>query len=83
MNEWTVVTVITGLVGLFAALMKPLMKLNSTLTRLDESVTALKTEIETYINRHGESHRRLWTKINEQSEDINQLKLSVHLRDSK
>ena len=41
MSEWTVVTVITVLVGLMVSVIKPVLKLNASLTRLNESVDSL------------------------------------------
>jgi predicted RNase H-like nuclease (RuvC/YqgF family) len=77
MDEWTVVTVLAGLMGLFAMAVKPLIKLNNTITRLDASVSALKLEIETYRTRHDETHNRLWKRLDEQGEAISSLKLKL------
>ncbi len=43
--EWTVVTVIVVLVGLIASVAKPLLSLNATITRLNESVNSLEKNI--------------------------------------
>ena len=45
MTEWTVVTVIAVLAGLLGAIIKPIIRLNTTLTKLTESVNALEKNI--------------------------------------
>ena len=44
--EWTVVTVLIALVGLGAAVMKPMISLNSTIVKLTGAVEALQKNIE-------------------------------------
>ena len=41
MNEWTVVTVMIAVVGLFVTVAKPIIGLNSNITRLSENVERL------------------------------------------
>ena len=60
MPEWTVVTVIVTLVGLFAAIIKPLINLNTTLTTLITELKALRNDFKEHKDRNSESHARLW-----------------------
>lgn len=57
--EWTVVTVLVVLVGLIAAVVKPLLTLNTTITRLSAGVDALEKNIGTLTERYDESSTRL------------------------
>lgn len=66
MNEWTVVTVIAVLSGLAISFVKPLISLNSTLTRLTEAVKVLEKELADISGRNSEAHARLWKKEQEQ-----------------
>ena len=73
MSEWTVVTVITVLVGLMVSVIKPVLKLNASLTRLNESVDSLEKNIAGLNNRNSESHDKLWKRSDEHN-----LRLSQH-----
>lgn len=65
MSEWTVVTVIATLVGLCAAVIRPLISLNSTITRLTEIVKELESNISGLTDKNSQSHGRLWSKVGE------------------
>jgi hypothetical protein len=65
MDEWTVVTVIVVLTGLVVSLVKPLIHLNGTLTRLTEAVKVLERELAAFSGRNSEAHLRLWKKSEE------------------
>lgn len=73
MNEWSVVTVIVAIVGLFATVSAPIISLNKNIAtlnaemkrsnaRLDKHDLAFK---EQQANAH-ESHQKLWDKNKEQ-----------------
>ncbi len=75
--EWTVVTVIVALVGLFLTVGKPILKLNSTLTVLTTRIDAVENDNkkqsedlkEQKIHAH-ESHKRLWDHNGKQDEQL-------------
>ncbi|HBR09253.1 MAG TPA: hypothetical protein DD735_10240 [Clostridiales bacterium] len=69
--EWTVVTVIVVLAGLIASVVKPVLSLNSTITRLTESVNFLEKNIAGLIEKNDESHNRLWEKDSMLDERMN------------
>ena len=60
MNEWAVVGVITVLFGLIAAVVTPLLKLNTSITQLTCAVSVLQKNIEGLTTRNSESHTKLW-----------------------
>ena len=70
MSEWTIVTVIATLVGLLAAVVRPLMDLNATITRLTEVVNTLEKNISGLSAKNSEAHGRLWEKVEEQDETL-------------
>ena len=57
--EWTVVTVLVVLVGLIAAVVKPLLTLYTTITRLSAGVDALEKNLKAQNERYEESSTRL------------------------
>lgn len=66
MEEWTVVTVIVVLTGLIISFVKPLITLNSTLTRLTDAVAVLEKEVANLATKNGDAHTRIWEKEREQ-----------------
>ena len=70
MSEWTIVTVIATLVGLLVTVVRPLMDLNATITRLTEVVNALEKNISGLSAKNSEAHGRLWEKVEEQDETL-------------
>ena len=70
MNEWGVVLVIISLVGLGAAVVKPMLSLNTTMVKLTASVDNLnkdivdiKKDMGEFINGNHNSHVRIHTRI--------------------
>jgi uncharacterized protein (DUF2141 family) len=82
--EWTVVTVIIALIGLVTAIITPLIKLNTTITKLTvivdgiekrySGISTLNSEAHCDINRRIEEHG---IKISEHDTDIAVLKEKV------
>lgn len=73
MNEWTVVSVIIALVGLFFTVGKPIVTLNNTITLLRADIQQCSKEIEEQKKELQEqrkdakdSHRRIWEHNDEQ-----------------
>ena len=70
MNEWTVVTVIVTLAGLLAVLIKPLISLNGTITRLTEVVRRLEESMAELADKNSRSHDKLWERVEEHEDTI-------------
>lgn len=70
MNEWTVVTVMIAVVGLFVTVAKPIIGLNSNITRLSENVERLEMRLTEFSTHNSDSHRRLWERGDEQAQRI-------------
>ena len=71
MTEWAVVGVIITLLGLVAAVVKPLITLNTTLTKLTDSVATLDKNITALTTDNTASHARIWGELNAHDETIN------------
>lgn len=57
--EWTVVTVIIALVGLFMTVGKPVITLNSSITRLQDAINELREDIKVLTNRTDSQEEKL------------------------
>lgn len=70
MDEWSVVLVLSGVVGLFCTVGIPIIRFNATVVKLStqlEHITAHQVQAET---ENTNSHRRIWTHNDEQDEMI-------------
>ena len=70
MTEWGVVTVIVVLVGLLAAIIKPIVSLTKSITALDSSVGTLKESIDKNAKSNETDHTELWNKETEQDKQL-------------
>lgn len=75
--EWTVVTVIVALVGLFAAVATPMLKLNATIAKLIAKMEAFQNGLEEFkgrytaqLNEFKETHDDLYGKVNDHEHRI-------------
>lgn len=66
MTEWGVVGVIIALVGLGAAIIKPVLSLNTSITRLNLTLEQLQRDVGTMTTKNSKSHERIWDKLEEQ-----------------
>ena len=66
MSEWTVFLVLTAIAGLGVTIITPILKLNTTITKLTTVVDIIKDNLRELTSDNSESHKRLWEKNNEQ-----------------
>lgn len=89
MNEWSVVTVLIAIVGLFATVSAPIISLNKNIAtlnaemkrsnaRLDKHDLAFK---EQQASAH-ESHQKLWEKNNEQDKVLGDHETRIRVLES-
>lgn len=71
MTEWGVVGVIVALVGLITGIAAPLIKLNTSITRLNTVLDNVEQRIEKDAKKNDQSHDRLWRKNEEQDATLN------------
>ena len=65
MTEWGVVGVIIALVGFAASVVAPIIKLNTSITRLTVTLETVARELNDQKESNHESHKRLWEKNEE------------------
>lgn len=68
--EWTTVTVLIALVGLGAAVIKPIVSLTQTITKLTVVVENLGSDLENQRAHSRASHQRIWEHSGEQDRRI-------------
>ena len=76
--EWTTVTVIIALVGLGAAVIKPIVSLTQSITRLTVVVERLERELDEQSEHSRESHKRLWDHNEEQDNRLDDHERRIH-----
>lgn len=84
MNEWTVVTVIVGLVGLIATVATPMIKLNGTIAALSSQVKLLLDNLDEFKTRYkeqlrdlNETDQKLFNRINDHETRLSKLETKV------
>lgn len=70
MTEWGVVAVIVVLAGLFSTLLAPMLRLNSSITKLTVTMESTAKSLEELSKTNTEDHRRIWKKEEEQDKVI-------------
>lgn len=69
MNEWGVVCVIVTLVGLAAAIIKPIVQLNTNIVKLTDAVEGLKNAHTKMEADNEEEHKELHERINHRKKE--------------
>lgn len=83
MMEWTVVTVLIALAGLGAAVMRPMISLNSTIVKLTGAVDALQKNIEELTSRNSKSHDRIFGALDDHGEILQDHEKRITLMERK
>lgn len=68
--EWKVVGVIAVLLGIFASIMTPVIKLNKNLTELNVNLSALKEAQEDFRDRNTDEHKEFKRKDADQDKAL-------------
>ena len=71
MTEWGVVLVIVTLLGFVSGIVTPLIKLNTAIVKLIDSVDALDKSLGDLIESNTRTHKRIWDKLDEHDDKIN------------
>lgn len=83
MSEWTVVTVIIAIVGLFFTVGKPIINLNTNITILNENVKQQNARLDKFEQNSGKEHAELWEHEDEQDKTLQEHALRLHDLDGK
>lgn len=71
MTEWGVVLVIVTLLGFASGIITPLIKLNTAIVKLIDSVNTLDKSLGDLIESNTRTHKRLWDKLDEHDDTLN------------
>jgi predicted PurR-regulated permease PerM len=63
MTEWAVLGVIITLFAFVAAVVSPIIKLNTTITKLTTLVDMFQNELTKFANKNEKSHDRIWEEL--------------------
>ncbi len=69
--EWQVVGVLIALLGLLTAVVTPVVRLNSSITKLNTTMEHITKEVDGLKTDNHDSHKRLWDKNEEQDKALN------------
>lgn len=72
MTEWEVYLVIVSLVGFAIAVGTPIIKLNTSITRLIDRLNNLDENMDELTVRNSKSHERIWKHNEEQDKLLNE-----------
>ena len=72
MTEWEVYLVIVSLVGFAIAVGTPIIKLNTSITRLIDRLNNLDENMDELTVRNSKSHERIWKHNEEQDKQLNE-----------
>ena len=68
--EWSVISVIVVLVGLFVSIGAPIIKLIASITKLTSSVEYLQESMQDLTKRNSDTHGRIFTQLDEHDRTI-------------
>lgn len=83
MSEWTVVTVIVALVGLFFTVGKPIINLNTNITILNENVRQQNERLNKFEEESSKEHDDIWKHEDEQDKALQDHAMRLHDLDGK
>lgn len=81
--EWTIVTVIIAIVGLLATVVKPVISLTQSITRLTTVVEQIDERLADQKEHSREAHQKLWAKNEEQDKRMDSHERRLHELDGK
>lgn len=81
--EWTVVTVIIAIVGLFFTVGKPILTLNTNITILNEGIKNLSKRQDRFEQASDKEHEDIWEHEDEQDKRLTAHEMRLHDLDGK
>lgn len=78
MTEWDVVLVIGGILSILAVIIPPIIKLNTTITKLNTIVEQVSLDFRATKEKNTDTHKRLWDKNEEQDNRIENHEIRIN-----
>lgn len=79
MDNWSVFLVIAALVAFLATVVPPIVKLNSSITKLTDCFDSLTKQLAKIEKKNDESHDKMWAEINDHDDTINNHETRIQL----
>ena len=83
MNEWSIVSVLVVIIGLFCTVGAPIIKLNTNITRLNASLEATQRDQAKLEQDNHDAHKRMWDHNDEQDKMLEEHRIRLHDLDGK
>ena len=71
--------VLCSIITIFLSIVRPLLKLNTTLTELIGSIKDLKEDFTSYTTKNAKSHEKLWEHEKEQDDTLQNHEIRITL----
>lgn len=79
MNEWQVVGVLITLGGLIAGIGAPVLKLNSTISRVIAKLEGFEDALTEFKKSVGKNDEKIWSKLDEHAEKISDIQTDIEI----
>lgn len=83
MTQWEVFGVIVALVGFAISIGTPVIKLNTSITRLIDRLNTLDEGLDELTARNSKSHERIWKHNEEQDDKLNDHETRITILEKK
>jgi Mg2+/Co2+ transporter CorB len=78
MTEWGVFGVLAALLAFILSIIKPIVNLTQSITKLATVVDQLQKDYEEQRRNSEESHKRIWTTVNEHTHQLSDHETRIH-----
>lgn len=78
MDKWEVFLVISALVGFLIAVVGPILKLNTTITKLIVTMENFETRFDKMDDSNSKSHGRIWNELEKHDEVLSDHETRLH-----
>ena len=78
MDKWEVFLVVSALASFIFLIVKPLMTLNTTITKLISAVETLESSFKEMNESNSKTHGRLWSELENHEDILNNHEMRLH-----
>lgn len=78
MDKWEVFLVISAVASFIFLICKPLITLNTTMTKLISAVETLESSFKEMNDSNSKTHGRLWSELESHEEKLNDHEIRLH-----
>ena len=78
MSEWNIFLIIGELAAFLVVVVPPIVKLNTSIVKLTESINHIEKDYKDAQLKNTESHRRIWDKNEEQDDRLEEHEIRIN-----